>query len=73
MNNDTAAGIEIRKVSGKQALGTFIRIPWDIYKDDPNWVAPLLIERKEAFSSKHPYFKHAKWQAWTAWGPSASK
>ena len=24
------------------------------------------MERKEALSSKHPYFKHAKWKAWVA-------
>lgn len=59
--------IEIRQVTGKQLLKTFIRVPWDIYKDDPQWVPPLLIERKEAFSSKHPYFKHAIWRAWIAY------
>lgn len=59
--------IEIREVIGKKALRAFIRVPWSIYKDDPNWVPPLLMERKEAFSSKHPFFKHAKWMAWIAY------
>jgi hypothetical protein len=27
----------------------------------------LLMERKDAFSSKHPYFKHASWKAWVAY------
>jgi hypothetical protein len=66
MNNLAAKKIEIREVNGKKALKTFIRVPWAIYKDDPNWVPPLLMERKEALSSKHPYFKHAKWKAWVA-------
>ncbi len=67
MNSLSEKAVEIREVSGKQALNTFIRVPWDIYKDDPNWVPPLIAERKEAFSPKHPYFKHAVWKAWIAY------
>ena len=67
MNSHSGKNIEIREVAGKQALKAFIRVPWSIYKDDPNWVAPLLFERKEALSSKHPYFKHAVWRAWIAY------
>jgi len=66
MNNLSNTGLEIREVSGKKALKTFIRVPWSIYKDDPNWVPPLMAERKEALSPKHPYFKHARWRAWIA-------
>ena len=67
MNNLSETAVEIREVSGKQALNTFIRVPWNIYKDDPNWVPPLIVERKEAFSPKHPFFKHATWRAWIAY------
>lgn len=59
--------IEIREVTGKKALKAFIRVPWSIYKDDPHWIAPLLFERKEALSSKNPFFKHAVWRAWIAY------
>jgi len=59
--------LEIREVSGKKAMRSFIRVPWFIYKDDPNWVPPLIVERKETFSPKHPYFKHARWRAWIAY------
>ncbi len=67
MNNHSDTIVKITEVAGKKAMDTFIRIPWEIYKDDPNWVPPLLAERKEAFSPKHPYFEHAQWQAWIAW------
>ncbi len=67
MNSHSGKDIEIREVVGKKALKTFIRVPWSIYKDDPNWIPPLLIERKEAFSSKNPFFKHAIWRAWIAY------
>jgi hypothetical protein len=64
MNNPA---VEIREVSGKKALDAFIRVPWNIYKDDSNWVPPLTFERKEAFSPKHPFFNHAIWRAWIAY------
>lgn len=67
MNNHSDTGLDIREVSGKKDLGTFIRVPWKIYKDDPHWVPPLVAERKSALSSKHPFFKHAKWRAWIAY------
>ena len=67
MNTQAAKNIEIREVTGKKTLKTFIRVPWAIYRNDPNWIPPLLMERKEAFSSKHPFFKHAKWKAWVAY------
>ena len=67
MNSLSETTVEIREVSGKKDLNVFIRIPWSIYKDDPNWVPPLLAERKAALSPKNPYFKHADWRAWVAY------
>ena len=44
----------------KSNLTEFIKFPWQVYKDDPNWVPPLLVERKEFFDKKkNPFFKHA--------------
>jgi len=67
MNSSSGNTVEIRKVVGKKDLKTFIRVPWSIYRDDPNWIPPLMLDRKEAFASKHPYFKHAIWSAWVAY------
>ena len=67
MNSHSGKSLVIREVIGKKALKTFIRVPWTIYKNDPNWRPPLLQERKDAFSSKHPFFKHATWRAWIAY------
>jgi len=66
MNNNPNNHIEVKAVNSKKLLNTFIKVPWEIYKDDPYWVPPLLVERKTALSSQHPYFQHAKWQAWIA-------
>lgn len=59
--------IDIQPVSDKQMLETFIRVPWEIYKNDPHWVPPLLMERRDALSARQPFFKHARWQAWLAY------
>lgn len=67
MSAETNQSLQIRQVSDKRALKAFLRVPWRIYKNDPNWVAPLLIERKEALSPKHPFFRHADWCAWVAY------
>jgi hypothetical protein len=61
-----SARIEIREVSGARDLKTFISVPWSVYQGDPNWVPPLKIERKAAFSAKNPFFLHARWKAWVA-------
>jgi GNAT superfamily N-acetyltransferase len=53
--------MNVRPVKTKRDLMEFIRLPWRIYKDDPHWVAPLLVERKEFLDKrKNPFFKHAK-------------
>ena len=67
MNHLSGTEIEIREVTGKNLLKTFIQVPWSIYKNDPNWIPPLIVERKEALSPKNPYFKHASWKAWIAY------
>lgn len=59
--------IEIRPVNSKKMLERFIRVPWSIYRDDPNWVPPLLMERRDALSQKQAFFEHARWQAWIAY------
>jgi len=59
--------LQIREVTDKQALDAFIRLPWKLYKDDPHWIPPLLMERKEALSDKNPFFEHARWKAWLAY------
>ncbi len=44
----------------KRDLLEFVKFPWQIYKGDPNWVPPLLVERKEFFDkNKNPFFQHA--------------
>ena len=53
--------IEIKKVESKRDLKKFIRFPWKVYKNDPNWVAPLVMEMKMKFNpKKNPYYEHSE-------------
>jgi hypothetical protein len=54
-------GITIRPVRDKPARRAFLDLPFSIYRGDPNWVAPLYLERFEHLDpNKNPYFKHAE-------------
>jgi GNAT superfamily N-acetyltransferase len=54
------SAVSIVAVQTPQHWHDFHHLPFAIYRDDPNWVAPLLIERKFHFMAKHnPYFQHA--------------
>jgi GNAT superfamily N-acetyltransferase len=53
--------LNIKSVDTKKDLMEFIKFPWKIYKDDKNWVPPLISERKEFLDKdKNPFFKHAE-------------
>jgi GNAT superfamily N-acetyltransferase len=58
--NPSKSAVTIAAVQTSKQWHDFHHLPFQIYRDDPNWVAPLLIERKFHFMAKHnPYFQHA--------------
>ncbi|MBI5384680.1 MAG: N-acetyltransferase [Verrucomicrobia bacterium] len=44
----------------------FLRVSEEIYRDDPLWVAPLLLDAKKVFTDANPLFEHAEMQLWVA-------
>ncbi len=51
--------VEIIQVRSRAERDAFIKFPWRIYKHDPAWVPPLLLERKEFLNRrKHPFYEH---------------
>jgi hypothetical protein len=44
----------------------FLKVNYGIYRDDPNWVAPLLMDLKKVFTDANPMFEHAVMQLWVA-------
>lgn len=60
--------LEIRPVASKRDLNTFIKLPWRLYRNEPNWVPPLLFDRKRFFDrERNPFFKHAEVEFFLAW------
>ena len=53
------ASVEISEVVSTSERNAFIKFPWQIYRHDPAWVPPLILERKEFLDrKKHPFFEH---------------
>jgi GNAT superfamily N-acetyltransferase len=50
----------LEPVSTKRQLKEFVKIPYALYRGDPNWVAPLMMDDlKKLDRDRHPFFKHA--------------
>ena len=60
------AGLPPVSISGielghRRQLKKFIKFSWKIYRDDPNWVPPLIFDQLQFFTpGKNPYFSHSK-------------
>lgn len=53
--------VRVTPVRSKRDLKIFLTLPFKIYKDDPYWVPPLLMEEKKKFDpKKNPFYEHAK-------------
>ncbi len=67
MHERLSPDIQIVPVEGRKTLDAFIRLPLEIYKHDPAWAPPLLLERRQHLSAKNPFFEHGEWQGWLAY------
>jgi GNAT superfamily N-acetyltransferase len=61
-------GLDVRPVASKRDLTTFIKLPWRLYRNEPNWVPPLISERRQFLDRrKNPWFEHGEAQYFLAW------
>ena len=44
----------------------FLKVSYAIYRTDPHWVAPLLMDLKKVFTDANPLFQHAEMALWVA-------
>ncbi len=59
--------VVIEAVADDDAMERFIRAPFALQGDDPNWVPPLLKERSDHLNPrKNPWFDHAEAGYWLA-------
>jgi hypothetical protein len=55
----------IVEVTDKKTEADFLRLPFEIYKGNPNWIAPLQQDIKKVFDpQKNPFFKHGACTRW---------
>lgn len=59
--------VEIVAVQDRTMLERFIHLPGKLYRADPNFVPPLLAERRAALTPRgNPFFQHAEAAFWIA-------
>ncbi len=59
--------VTVTPVSGRRDLDAFVRLPFRLYREDPNWVPPLLyLERKRFNAKTNPFLQHADAQLFLA-------
>jgi GNAT superfamily N-acetyltransferase len=60
--------ITIKEAITKSELKEFIKFPFELYKNNPYWVPPLISEELETFDkTKNPAFENAEVKFYTAW------
>ncbi len=61
--------IEIKKLTNsKSDRKKFIKFAWEIYKGDPNWVPPLIMDKLKILDkNKNPFFKRAEMDLFMAY------
>ena len=59
--------LTIAPVLSRKDLAAFIEFPFQLYRGDPDWVPPLIEERRDFFDvKKNPFFEHARSQLFLA-------
>lgn len=60
--------INIVKVENKRQLRQFIKFPFELYKDNPYWVPPLISDEMFTLSrEKNPAFEYSEAEYWLAY------
>ena len=63
----TSNSISIQPVTNKTHQKAFIKFPWSLYRDDPNWIPPLIMNVRELVNyKKHPFYDNAEIQTFLA-------
>jgi len=72
MASDDAPGSsapEVRAVGEARGVASdFLDVPHTVYRDDPAWIPPLRLERRQFLSPDHnPWFEHGRARRWVAY------
>ncbi len=59
--------VQIKRVESRKDRKKFMFFPWSVYKNDPNWVPPFVMDFKEKIDKKkNPFFEHAEMELFLA-------
>lgn len=62
-----SAELEVVRLSRSSSdINRFLAVSYGIYRNDPLWVAPLLVDLKTVFTDSNPLFEHAQIELWVA-------
>lgn len=62
------SNVEVRKVESDADFKAFFEFPWQVYKDDPHWVPPLLSMRRDLLDKKkNPGWEYMEGDYFAAW------
>jgi len=65
--------IEIKEISTKSEKLKFIKSQWLFYKDDPNFVPPIISDRYKLIDTeKNPFYKHSELKLFMAFDSSGN-
>jgi hypothetical protein len=55
------SSVEIRPVRSRRELKRFVKVPFHLHREHPQWVPPLIFDRMQFLNrAKNPYFQHAE-------------
>ena len=59
--------VTVSPVTNNKDKKVFMKFPWKIYKDDPHWVAPLMMDLRKMFNpKKHPFYEYGEMELFLA-------
>jgi len=59
--------LSIRPVRSRRELKRFVKVPFALHRDHPQWVPPLILDRMQFLNRrKNPYFQHAEAELFVA-------
>lgn len=68
MSPDSGAELRIASAWKGREFRDFLELPYEIYGNDPNWVAPLKRDVRTMFDrSKHPFHRHSEVEPFVAY------
>ncbi len=65
------SSVSIKRVNGRRDRRAFIQFPFDLYRDNPNWIPPLRLDTSHLINpKKNAFFEHGAMELFLAYSES---